>query len=55
MKNVLTTLIEKAQAPTQKDLTDITNMNAYSSSFDFLADEPEVYSIEDVRDKNPVV
>lgn len=32
----------------KKDVSDITNVNAYSSSFDFLADEPELYSVADV-------
>lgn len=32
----------------KKGVSDITNVNAYSSSFDFLGDEPEMYSIEDI-------
>ena len=32
-------------------LTEITNINAYSKSFDFLADEPEIYSIKDIKHK----
>jgi len=32
-------------------LTEITNINAYSKSFDFLVDEPEIYSIKDVKNK----
>ncbi len=35
----------------KKNVTDITNVNAYSSSFDFLNDEPELYSLEDVIKK----
>ena len=30
-------------------VSDITNINTYSSSFDFLADEPDLYSITDVK------
>jgi ribosome-interacting GTPase 1 len=30
-------------------LNDITNVNAYSKSFDFLEDEPDFYSVEDLR------
>jgi len=30
-------------------LTDITNINAYSKSFDFLENEPEIYSIKDIK------
>ena len=28
---------------------DITNVNAYSRSFDFLADEPDIYTIDDLK------
>ncbi len=28
---------------------DVTNMNANSSSFDFLAEEPDLYTIDDLR------
>lgn len=30
-------------------LNEITNINAYSSSFDFLADEPDLYSMADLK------
>ena len=32
-----------------KDANEITNINAYSRSFDFLKDEPNLYSIKDAR------
>lgn len=32
-----------------KNLSRITNYNAYSPSFDFLADEPDLYSIDDLK------
>jgi len=32
-----------------KDVNEITNVNAHSKSFDFLADEPELYSILDLK------
>ena len=32
-------------------LSEITNINTYSKSFDFLADEPEVYSRKDIKSK----
>lgn len=35
----------------RSDLSDITNVNAYSTSFDFLRDEPELYSVNDVKKK----
>ncbi len=31
-----------------KDLDDITNVNAYSRSFGFLGEEPELYSVNDL-------
>jgi ribosome-interacting GTPase 1 len=30
-------------------LNDITNVNSYSRSFDFLSGEPELYSISDLK------
>ena len=30
-------------------LSDVTNMNAYSGSFDFLKDEPDIYSVQDLK------
>ena len=35
----------------RNDVSDITNVNTYSSSFDFLADEPELYSPSDIIQK----
>lgn len=32
-------------------LSEITNINAYSKSFDFLANEPEIYSAKDIKRK----
>jgi len=33
----------------RKDFSDISNLNAYSKSFDFLKDEPEIYSRKDLK------
>ena len=33
------------------DVSDITNINAYSSSFDFLDDEPNIYSVADLKNR----
>lgn len=30
-------------------VNDITNVNAYSKSFDFLRDEPDLYSLSDLK------
>lgn len=32
-------------------LSEITNINAYSKSFDFLANEPDIYSVKDIKNK----
>lgn len=32
-------------------LTEITNINTYSKSFDFLKSEPEIYSVKDIKHK----
>ena len=34
-----------------KDMNEITNINASSASFDFLKNEPEIYSLSDLRKK----
>lgn len=31
-----------------KNVSDITNVNSYSKSFDFLEDEPDLYSLKDI-------
>jgi hypothetical protein len=31
------------------DLSEITNINANSASFDFLKDEPDLYSVSDLK------
>lgn len=32
-----------------KHYTDIANYNSYSTSFDFLVEEPDLYSVEDIK------
>ncbi len=39
----------KFPAHFRSDVSDITNVNAYSASFDFLKDEPDLYSIADIK------
>ena len=34
-----------------EDVNEITNVNAHSKSFDFLANDPELYSTSDVKKK----
>lgn len=33
-------------------LSDITNINAYSESFSFLKNEPDIYSLKDIKKKH---
>lgn len=33
------------------NFSDITNINAYSGSFDFLKNEPDLYSFSDIKKK----
>ena len=34
-----------------KNLSEITNINAYSQSFSFLEDEPDIYTLDDIKEK----
>jgi len=36
-----------------KNVNEITNINACSKSFDFLADELDLYSVSDLKEKYP--
>lgn len=33
----------------KKDYSEISNLNAYSKSFDFLKDEPDLYTLRDIK------
>ncbi|HMO78369.1 MAG TPA: type II toxin-antitoxin system Phd/YefM family antitoxin [Candidatus Paceibacterota bacterium] len=35
----------------RSDVSDITNVNSYSNSFDFLNDEPDTYTRDDIKKK----
>ena len=50
-RNSVDALIIKFPDAYNDDLNEITNINANSGSFDFLAVEPELYSISDLRKK----
>lgn len=50
-RNLPEAVLIKFPSEYRKDVTDITNVNAYSSSFDFLNDEPELYTLADVKKK----
>lgn len=42
-------LLIKFPAEYNEELNDITNVNTYSESFSFLENEPEIYSINDLK------
>ena len=42
-------LIIKFPQEYNKNLNDITNINAYSASFNFLEDEPDLYTVDDLK------
>lgn len=50
-RNSIDALIIQFPTTYNKELDDITNINAASHSFDFLNDEPEMYSMADLKKK----
>jgi PHD/YefM family antitoxin component YafN of YafNO toxin-antitoxin module len=42
-------LLIKFPAAYNSELNDITNVNTYSESFSFLENEPETYSVNDLK------
>lgn len=44
-------LLMKFPRDYNQELNEITNMNTYSESFSFLADEPDMYSVKDLKKK----
>lgn len=48
-RNQLEALLIKFPRAYNKTLSDITNINTYSSSFDFLEHEPDLYSLRDLK------
>ena len=50
-RNSVDAILIKFPRAQNKELDDITNLNANSESFDFLADEPEIYSLDDLKKK----
>lgn len=48
-RNGVDVLLVAFPASWKKTSNDITNVNAYSRSFDFLADEPDLYSAADAK------
>lgn len=50
-RNVPEALLMKFPAEYNALFDDITNVNAYSESFSFLENEPELYSVDDLKKK----
>ena len=44
-------LIVKFPREYRSDFSEIANLSAYSTSFDFLKDEPDDYSRDDIKEK----
>ena len=49
-RNSIDALLIQFPESYNKDLNDITNINSNSKSFDFLKDEPETYSLSDLKE-----
>ena len=47
--NKIEAIVLKWPARESSTLDDVTQVNANSSSFDFLAEEPDLYTMDDVR------
>lgn len=50
-RNKIEAIIMKYPDYLNLDLSEITNINANSGSFSFLKDEPDLYSIKDLKKK----
>lgn len=50
-RNKIEAIIMKYPSNVNSDLNEITNVNANSASFSFLENEPELYSIKDIKKK----
>jgi hypothetical protein len=50
-RDKLDVLMLKFPAQYRKSLSDITNINTYSSSFNFLETEPDTYTISDLKER----
>ena len=48
-RNSIDALIIGFPTAYNSELSDITNVNAYSHAFDFLAEEPDLYTVGDVK------
>ena len=50
-RDAIEAVIIKYPKNLNKNLSEMTNVNAHSASFGFLEDEPDLYSIDDLKKK----
>jgi len=50
-RNVPEAVLLKFPSEYRAEVSDITNVNAYSGSFDFLKDEPDLYTVDDLKER----
>ncbi len=50
-RDVIEAVIIKYPEQLNKHLSEMTNVNAHSPSFNFLEDEPDLYSVDDLKKK----
>lgn len=50
-RNSIDAVVVQFPSEYNKDANDITNVNAYSKSFDFLKEEPDAYTSADVKER----
>lgn len=50
-RNHMEVLLMKFPSSYDNTFNEITNINTYSGSFDFLQDEPDLYSVKDLKKK----
>ena len=48
-RNSIDVVVLKFPETYNRAVNDITNINAYSKSLDFLKDEPDIYSVADLK------
>lgn len=48
-RNTPEAILLKFPSEYNSDMSDITNINTYSESFSFLKEEPEHYSVDDLK------
>jgi len=48
-RNYLEAMLLRFPSEYNSKLSDVTNINAYSTSFDFLKNEPDLYSLGDIK------